>query len=166
LNRTQLDQGVTALASPPFDRDPSVLVWLTATASLLLPWIGGALLFAGVVGVWHAGEGWTLMAIGAAAVAIDVLIDLAWASPHLSGSDQPDLNRRGSELIGRIAFVETELRSDSGKVRIGDTVWPAALSERFGQKIPVGHPVRITALKGTSLIVEPDEPASPPTTGV
>lgn len=149
-----------ALASRPSDRDPSVLLWLIATISLILPWLGGALLLVGVAQLWREGEGWLLVGLGVGAIVLDLVIDFAWADPRAFHSDHPDLNRRGTELIGRIAIVDADILADSGKVRIGDTVWPAELKTRQAQAVVVGQPVRIMALKGTSLVVEP-EPATP-----
>lgn len=71
-----------------------------------------------------------------------------YASPD-GKCDVPDLNARGAQLIGRTAIVETAITGGRGRVRIGDTLWPAK-----GPDLPVGTSVRITGADNTVLNVE------------
>jgi membrane protein implicated in regulation of membrane protease activity len=127
------------------------LAWSIAVISLVLPWMGLGLCLAGVVRVINGTPfGWWLLLSGAIMIAADLVIDFVWAHPSVSKSDEPDLNRRGAQCIGRICMVEEAIAGNRGKVRIGDTVWPAE-----GQDAPVGTPVRVLDANGTVLIVEP-----------
>jgi hypothetical protein len=133
------------------DQGPSAFAWLVAVVSLGLPWAGIAL---ALLGIWHIARsepgGWWYLAAGAAMLVADVLIDLVWAHPSVLRTDQPDLNRRPDQLVGRVLVVEDAIEGGRGKVRVGDTLWIAE-----GPDLPVGTQVRVTAAQGTVLRVEP-----------
>ncbi len=44
-------------------------------------------------------------------------------------TDEPDLNVRGAQYIGRVVVVEDAISGGRGKVRVGDTLWPAQGSD-------------------------------------
>ena len=60
--------------------------------------------------------------------------------------NQPD------RLVGALGTVEDPLANGRGKIRLGDTVWLAR-----GPDLDKGRPVRIAAVEGTVLVVEPTE---------
>jgi inner membrane protein len=132
------------------DGEPSALAWLIASISLALPWIGAALLIAGALELGRNNRtGWWLIAGGVIIIIADMLIDLVWAHPAVSKSDQPDLNQRGAQLVGRVLILEEAIEGGRGKARCGDTVWPVE-----GPDIPCGAEVRVTAARATVLLVE------------
>jgi membrane protein implicated in regulation of membrane protease activity len=63
----------------------------------------------------------------------------------------PGLNNPSARLIGRRVVVVQPVDEDSGRVRVGDSEWSA----RGGPAEP-GQKVRITAVEGNCLIVEPE----------
>lgn len=132
------------------DGDPSAFAWFVAAVSMALPWLGVGL---GVVGGWQASrgdpEGWWLVGAGAVCLICDVAIDLVWAHPTVSRSDQPNLNRPAVQIVGRVLVVAEPIEGGRGKVKVGDTLWPAE-----GPDLPAGAEVRVTAAKGTVLQVE------------
>lgn len=74
----------------------------------------------------------------------------------------PMLNRGGQRFVGETAVVTEALDGGSGRVRVGDSEWIAR-----GPDIETGRRVRITAVSGTALVVEPltlltDEGTAPP----
>jgi inner membrane protein len=136
---------------PPRDRGPSVFAWSVALISLVLPWIGLGLCLAGSARVFAGTpDGWSFLAAGAALLVLDILIDFVWAHPAISRSDEPDLNRRGSQLVGRLVVVEEAIVGGRGRVRVGDTVWAAE-----GPDCARGARVRIAGAQGAILMVEP-----------
>ena len=132
------------------DGDPGAFVWLIALISMGLPWVGIGL---GLVGGYQISrgeiEGWWWLGAGVALLVADVVIDFVWAHPSISRSDQPDLNRPAMQLVGRIVLVSEAIEGGRGKVRVGDTLWPAE-----GPDTPVGTEVRVIAAKATVLVVE------------
>jgi len=134
----------------PRNDGPSVIAWLIALISLALPWAG---IGAGLAGAWQIAQGdksgWWLVGAGAAMLVADVLIDFVWAHPSISKSDQPDLNRRAEQLIGRVLLLEEAIEGGRGKVRVGDTLWLAE-----GADLPTGTRVKVTSVRRDALQVE------------
>ncbi len=64
-------------------------------------------------------------------------------------SDQPGLNMRGQELIGRTFIVHDAIVEGRGKIKVGDGVWIVT-----GPNAPVGSQVRVIAQDGAILRVE------------
>ena len=134
----------------PRNDGPSALAWLIALISLALPWAGVG---AGLLGAWQIAQGdksgWWLVGAGAAMLVADVLIDFVWAHPSVTKSDQPDLNRRAEQLIGRVLLLEEAIEGGRGKVRVGDTLWLAE-----GAELPAGTRVKVTGVRRDALQVE------------
>ena len=70
----------------------------------------------------------------------------------VNGRRRPEgpLNQRDLLAIGARGVVCTGFVAGRGKVRLGDSVWLAE-----GDDLPEGTPVIVTAVRGTSLLVEP-----------
>ena len=63
-------------------------------------------------------------------------------------SDQPLLNRRAEQFIGRRYTLDTAIVGGKGKVRIGDSPWLAE-----GPDLPAGTEVEVIAVSGTTVKV-------------
>jgi hypothetical protein len=141
--------------------------WLIAGAVLmaletLVPgvhflWFGLAAVLVGIVAfaVASAGFGdaltlpWQLVLFAIISVAT-VFYVRRFANAQGVESDERDLNQRSAQYLGRVVVVEDAISSGRGKVRVGDTLWPAT-----GADAEKGAQVRITGAHGTVLIVEP-----------
>ncbi|MGQ0674093.1 MAG: NfeD family protein [Hyphomicrobium sp.] len=119
-------------------------------------WFGLAAAVVGIVafGVDAAGHGaaftpaWQLVAY--ALVSVATLFGVKkFLLKRTTSSDEPSLNVRGAHYIGREFMVENAIQSGRGKVRVGDTLWPAE-----GADAPAGAKVRVKAVNGTVLVVE------------
>lgn len=145
----------------PPDGDPSGFAWLTGLLGMMLPWVAVPI---GAVGAWMAlrgsTTGWLLVAISVALLAIDLLISLIWSRRMRERSDQPKLNQRGAQYIGRQVCVIEDLVGGEGKVRVADTVWRAR-----GPDCVAGDWVRVVAVDGPYLVVAPNETAAKATRG-
>ena len=64
-------------------------------------------------------------------------------------SDQPMLNRRAEQLIGRVVPLERAIVNGSGRVQIADAYWDVA-----GPDLPAGSVVRVVAVDGMTLKVQ------------
>ena len=64
-------------------------------------------------------------------------------------SDQPGLNRRGSELLGRQFALHEAIVSGRGKIKVGDSLWLV-----IGPDLPAGSRVQVIGQDGVLLKVE------------
>lgn len=68
---------------------------------------------------------------------------------HERQSDQPALNRRATQLVGRLAVLDRAIVNGHGRVQIADAFWDVS-----GAELPVGTQVRIVGADGMTLQVE------------
>jgi membrane protein implicated in regulation of membrane protease activity len=121
-----------------------------------LIWIGIAALIVGVLSLllWDAGF-WIWQ------VQVPLFLALSLVAAYLGNrlmgggkeeSDQPLLNRRGEQMIGRTATLTEPIKEGRGRIRIGDTMWRVS-----GPDLPAGARVRVKAATDTDLelVVEP-----------
>jgi membrane protein implicated in regulation of membrane protease activity len=132
--------------------EPSSLLIVIAAISVALPYLGLSLIAWGGYRLSSGGDdGWLLVASGVALIILDILIDVVWAIPALSVTDEPHLNRPAQGLVGRRAIVTETIRDGRGKVAIDHTHWIAE-----GPETAVGTTVRIVAARDVVLVVEPE----------
>jgi hypothetical protein len=115
-----------------------------------LLWIGVAAAGVGVLAYIIPAMNWEVQSLLFAA--LSVLMALYWWRRQRSvvrKSDQPGLNMRGSELIGKTFVVHDAIVGGRGKIRVGDGVWLVR-----GPDTPEGNQVRVVAQDGTILKVE------------
>ncbi|ODT18297.1 MAG: hypothetical protein ABS54_16495 [Hyphomicrobium sp. SCN 65-11] len=143
------------------ENEPGGIAWLTGLLGMMLPWIAVPL---GVYGVFTAikgsASGWWLTVAAAGLLALDFLIDLFWARRARGRSEEPLLNRREAQTIGRVVRVVEPISGGEGKVRVGDSVWRAR-----GPDCAVGPWVRVVGAEGGYLLVVTDEAAAGPAAG-
>jgi len=140
----------------PPDGDPSGFAWLIGLLALMLPWVAVPL---GAIGAWMAlrgnTTGWWLIGASVAMLALDLIIDFAWMRGAGARGDQPKLNQRGAQYVGRQVCVIEDIVGGEGKVRVADTVWRAR-----GPNCAAGDWVRVVDVDGPYLVVAPNESAS------
>jgi len=120
------------------------------------------------------GAGGYLLWIGMAAAAVGVLTfvmpDMSWELQFLlfgllsiatalywwrrqrsavRESDQPNLNLRGQELVGKTFVVHEAIIDGRGKIKVADGVWMAR-----GPDAALGSRVRVVGQQGAILLVE------------
>lgn len=66
-------------------------------------------------------------------------------------TDQPGLNRRADQLLGRVLHVEAGIQDGVGRVQIADALWNVR-----GADVPPGTRVRVVRTDGMDLFVEPE----------
>lgn len=135
---------------PPPDGGPGALAWIVAAVGVGLPWAGAALLCLAVYEVSRGLPSWWLYGLaGFACFLFDVLIDLGMARTRMATSDQPDLNRRSDQLVGRVFDLAEPIEGGRGKVRVGDTLWVVS-----GLEASRGVRVKVVRASGMLLHVE------------
>lgn len=137
--------------------------WLWAAITLLL--IAGEVLAPGAFMLWLAFAAaamfvitWLFPDLPFLAQAVlftvlgfsSILVYRKWYRNREPVSDQPALNRRTQQLIGRIVPLERAIERGTGRVQIADAYWTVA-----GPDLPAGASVRIIDADGLTLIVEP-----------
>ena len=77
---------------------------------------------------------------------------LAWRKYRESRprkTDQPNLNRRGHQYIGRTFSLDEPIKNGVGKVTVDDSTWKVN-----GPDMPAGTHIRVTGVDGTVFTVE------------
>jgi membrane protein implicated in regulation of membrane protease activity len=63
-------------------------------------------------------------------------------------SDQPLLNQRGEQLIGRTATLSEPIINGFGRIKLGDTLWRVK-----GPDLPAGTQVKVVSVNDLELVV-------------
>ena len=81
-----------------------------------------------------------------------VSVGLYWKYFRNTGmdSDQPMLNKKQDQLLGKVLNLETAIINGSGRVKIGDAFWQVQ-----GVDVSEGTIVRVVAIHDAVLLVEP-----------
>lgn len=125
-----------------------LLVLETVVPGVHFLWFGvAAALTGGIVLVAPMAWQWQLVVFSLLSV-LTVFLARRSGSAGNATSDQPVLNIRGAQYIGRVVVVEEAIRNGRGKVRVGDTIWAAQ-----GEDTNVGAKVEVTGVNGTVLVV-------------
>lgn len=127
-----------------------LLIFEVFGAGGYLLWIGLAAAFVGAMTFLIPGLSWEvqLFLFGL----LSVLTALYWWRRQRSvarPSDQPNLNLRGQELIGKTFVVHQAIINGRGRIKVADGVWIAK-----GADAPVGSRVRVIGQEGAVLLVE------------
>jgi len=135
-----------------------ILGLLLIIAETLLPgtfflWMGIAALVLGVVTWLVPLLGWEWQLILFAVLSLVSIVGWrSWSRRHPEESEQPILNRRAEQYIGRVLVLEAPIENGYGKVKVGDTLWRVR-----GTDADLGSRVRVTAAEGVILVVESAE---------
>ncbi|MEG2804607.1 NfeD family protein [Stenotrophomonas sp.] len=73
-----------------------------------------------------------------------------WGRGRDRQSDAPLLNRRAEQLIGRVVTLDQAIIAGKGRARIDDAFWVVD-----GPELPAGSAVRVVAVAGMTLKVQP-----------
>ena len=133
----------------------AVLALLLIAAETLAPgafllWMGlaAAAVFLGVLRV----PGIPVLAQAAAFVVLSfvaIQVYRKWFRKAARQSDQPLLNRRAAQAIGRVAVLEQAIDRGQGRIKLDDAFWVVE-----GPDLPAGTTVRVVAVDGMVLKVQ------------
>ncbi|MBO9879849.1 NfeD family protein [Xanthomonas sp. D-109] len=92
-----------------------------------------------------------LLQVGAFVVLSFVSIQVyrTWFRNRGRASDQPLLNRRAEQLIGRVVTLDQPIHGGRGRAKVDDAFWVVG-----GPDLPVGSTVRIVGVDGMTLLVQ------------
>lgn len=124
------------------------------TMSFFFLWLAAAAVIVGVIYFVAPGMPWeiqfTLWAL------ISIISALGWrvykkGNPNPIASDEPTLNRRGEQYVGRVFTLEEPIENGFGKVKVDDSTWKV---ECGSEDIAAGTKIKVTSIDGTVLQVE------------
>ncbi|WP_213878268.1 NfeD family protein [Pseudomonas sp. dw_358] len=137
----------------------SFLDWLALGVALIILEIfgaGGYLLWTGIAATAVSalvfllpGMSWVAQCLLFAVLCV-VSATLWWSRQrHARPTDQPLLNQRGQELIGRVFVVQEAIVDGRGKIKVGDGLWLVR-----GENAAAGSQVRVIGQQDVHLLVE------------
>ena len=115
-----------------------------------LMFLGGAALFTGLLGYLLPLPVAAELAIFAFASIASVYVAKRWFDVYPILSSAPLLNSKIAQMIGQTVEVVEPIENGSGRVKVGDGVWPAS-----GPDAEAGTRMKITGGEGNRLSVEP-----------
>lgn len=133
--------------------------WITAVLLLVLEifapgtffmWMGISAVLVGFLAYLFVDMGWTYQLLIFSI--ISVVSTVAWRQyqgKHPVETDQPTLNRRGSQYIGRTFTLQEPIVNGNGKIKVDDTTWKIR-----GKDCAINSQVVVTGVDGTMLVVE------------
>lgn len=127
------------------------LILELTTGSGFMLWVGMAAVLVGGVVFLVPTLIWPLQLL-CWAIGSFVAIYLWWRYVRVLSekNDQPVLNKRAHQYIGRTLTLETAIDNGRGRVKIGDTLWRVT-----GPDLPVGTKVEVIDVDGVLLSIKP-----------
>lgn len=127
-----------------------LLVMEVVAPGVFMLWIGIAALIIGAVSlaIWDAAFWtWQVQVLAFLVLAVvSAYVGRQIAVSRQGSVDQPLLNRRGAQMVGRTATLAEPIKNGRGRIRLGDTLWRVS-----GPDLPVGAQVRVTGAADTDL---------------
>jgi inner membrane protein len=126
-----------------------IILEMFAPGAFLL-WIGIAAGVVGAVLYFVPGMSWEFQFILFSLAAVGSI--LAWRgyrSKHPITTDEPTLNRRGAQYVGRVFTLDAPIVDGIGKIRVDDSTWKIE-----GADCPAGAKVKVVGIENTVLKVE------------
>lgn len=117
-------------------------------------WIGIAAVITGALSLqlwsWDPWT-WQVQVIVFLFLAIaSVVVGKRWSDKAAAKeTDEPLLNMRAAQLIGRTSVLEQPILEGRGRIRLDDTIWRVN-----GPDLPAGSRVKVVSVHGTELHVE------------
>ncbi|WP_296747004.1 NfeD family protein [Mesorhizobium sp.] len=127
-----------------------LLVMEVVAPGVFMLWIGIAALIVGAVSLlfWDAAS-WTWQVqvlVFLVLAVISAFVGRRLSVARHDTTDQPLLNRRGAQMVGRTATLAEPIKDGRGRIRLGDTLWRVS-----GPDLPAGTQVRVTGAADTDL---------------
>ncbi len=133
------------------------LALILITAEVLAPgvfmlWLGiaAALVFALVLLVPGIPLPWQALAFIVFSF-VSIVVYRRWFRASAERSDQPLLNRRAEQFVGKVVVLESAIVNGFGRIKVGDALWTVT-----GPDLPAGATVRVTAADSMTLQVVPN----------
>ncbi len=118
-------------------------------------WFGVSAVIVGAVTMMVPALSWQIQGVLWAVLA--VIGALGWRvyqkkHPNTFETDEPFLNKRGGQYVGRVFALEEPIVNGFGKIRVDDSHWKVSCP----QDLPAGAKIRVTGLKDTTFEAVPE----------
>ena len=128
-----------------------LLVIETFAPGAVFLWLGIAAGMVGLVLLIFSGLGWEYQFLIFAVCTVGSAVGWrAYVRRHPTETDQPTLNRRGEQYVGRTFTLAEAIVNGKGKITVDDSTWKIE-----GDDLPAGTKIQVTGVEGTVLKVEP-----------
>lgn len=134
--------------------------WIAAVVLLILEtlapgaiflWMGAAAAVVGLLLLLIPSMSWEIQMILFAVLSLLAVIAWKmWRGNKVESTDQPALNRRGQQYIGRTFTLSSPIINGVGKIKVDDSMWKVR-----GPDIGAGKDVKVVRVDGVILEVEP-----------
>ena len=112
-------------------------------------WLGIAAGLVGTILLLHPDLAWEYQVLGFASFSVvSILLSRLYLKRHPIRTDQPRLNRRGEQYLGREFTLEGPIVNGEGKIRVDDSTWKIR-----GTDCPAGVQVQVIGVDGVVLQV-------------
>ncbi len=117
-------------------------------------WLGVAAVIVAVA-VLFVDISWQIQIAAFAVLSVVTLIaSKRFFSPNALESDQPNLNKRVMQYVGKVYVLDEAIVNGSGSLKIGDSIWRIS-----GPDMAAGTRVEVTGAEGSTLVVVASEDA-------
>ena len=116
------------------------MLWLGIAAAVVFAVV---LLVPGIAPLWQA-IGFIVLSF------VSIAVYRRYYRKSDQQSDQPLLNRRAEQFVGKVFVLESDIVNGTGRIKMGDALWTVA-----GPELPAGSTVRVTAADSMILQVIP-----------
>ena len=111
-------------------------------------WMGVAALLVGLTLTVLPALAWTYQVLLFALLSVGSIIAWRlWLRRHPTRTDDPLLNRRGHQYVGRVFTLDTPVINGHGKIRVDDSTWKILVE----QDCPAGTRLRVVGVEGVML---------------
>ena len=112
-------------------------------------WMGVAAGAVGLILLLVPQMGWEFQVLIFAMLSVgSIVIWRNYMRKHPADTDQPSLNRRGEQYVGRTFTLDEAIVNGNGKIRVDDSTWKIE-----GEDCPAGVRVKVTGVDGVVLRV-------------
>ena len=80
---------------------------------------------------------------------VAIIVWKFYGKKHPTESDQPLLNKRGVQYIGRVFNLYQPIKNGEGKIKVDDSIWKV-----HGEDCNINTKVKVVAIRGTVFDVE------------
>lgn len=117
----------------------AIFMWIAAAASVI-----------GLVKLGVPSMAWELQFLLFSALSVAaIILGRSWFKHKPIATDHPELNLRGTELIGRTFNVERAIVNGVGRISVGETTWKVS-----GPDAAIGDKVQVTSVDSAILQVK------------